>query len=224
MSAGPSHVQAGSAPLADAMRATSHDDAVADFSESCERQTRGGPEGLLGCSSALSALLGSGAIERFMSGALERLLAHRFGPLPDEVFGLGLSEDGARIAYAGGAGRVLYAAVADVRSGAEERLRIPAGIDFVPGIGFAWAEERSRGGWAGRLASRGGPCAPAGTHACPAAPATSGADNSNRVSQRVLVIFAEVCRRAPPALLRLRRQRGPRFRVRTSNRQAIARP
>lgn len=63
------------------MRATPHDDAFADFSEACERQTQDKPEGLLGCSGALSALLCNGTIERFMSGALERLLTeHDYVP------------------------------------------------------------------------------------------------------------------------------------------------
>ncbi|WP_224247389.1 HEAT repeat domain-containing protein [Hyalangium gracile] len=57
------------------MRATPHDDALAGFSQACERQTRDDAEGILGCAGALSALLGHGVLEGFLAGGLERLLS-----------------------------------------------------------------------------------------------------------------------------------------------------
>lgn len=56
------------------MRVSPLDDALATFREACERQTAHGPEGLLGCASALSALLRGDGLERYLSGTLERLL------------------------------------------------------------------------------------------------------------------------------------------------------
>lgn len=68
------------------MRASPQTDALGAFRDTCERQTLDGPAGLLQCAGALSALLSDGALESFMRGALEHLLAEP-GYAPEAVGG-----------------------------------------------------------------------------------------------------------------------------------------